>query len=346
MRIGIVNDMVVVVELLRRIVSAIPDYKIAWVAYDGAEAVRRCAADPPDLILMDLIMPVMGGVEATSRIMETNPCAILIVTASVLGNISKVFEAMGHGALDVVRTPSLGADIQSEGTRALLQKMEMISRLIGRAKAPQPAEPSEQQLDPLAHDAIPPLVALGASTGGPFALRQILPCLPANFPAPVVVIQHVDPHFAEGFVRWLAERCVLPVQIAQEGEVPRRGVIFVAGTTDHLVIDSSRRMYYTSRPADCIYKPSVDVFFESLRQHWPTRGVAALLTGMGRDGAQGMMGLADSGWLTIAQHKSSCVVYGMPKAAVELEAAQEVLPLAEIGPKIVAALGLAKSIIR
>lgn len=337
MRIGIVNDMVMVVELLRRIVSAVPDYKIAWVAYDGAEAVRRCAADTPDLILMDLIMPVMGGVEATSRIMETNPCAILIVTASVLGNISKVFEAMGQGALDVVRTPSLGADIQSEGTRVLLQKMEIISRLIGRGKAPQHAEPSEQQLDPLANDAIPPLVALGASTGGPFALRQILPCLPANFPAPVVVIQHVNPHFAEGFVRWLAERCVLPVQIAQEGEVPRRGVIFVAGTTDHLVIDSSRRMYYT---------PSVDVFFESLRQHWPTRGVAALLTGMGRDGAQGMMGLADSGWLTIAQHKSSCVVYGMPKAAVELQAVQEVLPLAEIGPKIVAALGLAKSIVR
>lgn len=323
MRIAIVNDMVMVVELLKRIVCSVPEYQLAWVAYDGAEAVRRCQTDTPDLILMDLIMPVMGGVEASHIIMRNTPCAILIVTASVLGNISKVFEAMGYGALDVVRTPVLSGDIHSEGSLELLRKIQTIGCLMGKS-----TPPVSKQMDGDAH--LPPLIAIGASTGGPLALKQILPDLPTDLPAAVVVIQHLDSHFIEGFVRWLGERCPLPVELAKQGEVPRKGVISIAGTIQHLTLGPDFRMYYSSEPQETVYKPSVDVFFHSLKEHWPAKGTAVLLTGMGKDGAAGMLDLSREGWMTIAQDRESCVVYGMPKAAIELDAARKVLPLEEI----------------
>lgn len=340
LRIAIVNDMVMVVELLKRIVSSVPGYQVAWVAYDGAECMRRCLVDPPDLVLMDLIMPVMGGVETTRLIMQQCPCAILVVTASVLGNISKVFEAMGYGALDVVRTPSLGNDATSEGTLELLHKIAMIARLIGKGRGEAAVEDSHKQLPSGCKVSTPPLVIMGASTGGPLALTQILSALPSHFPAPVVVIQHVDSHFIDGFVRWLGERCSLPVRVAQEGDVPTPGVIWVAGTRDHLILNEDLCMVYSSQPRDLVYVPSVDVFFNSVSAHWPTPGVGVILTGMGRDGANGLLALSKRGWTTIAQRKDSCVVYGMPKAAVDLHAAGSILPLRDIAPAIRAKIEL------
>lgn len=337
MRIAIVNDMVMIVELLKRIVLSTPKHQIAWVAYDGAEAVQRCAADTPDLILMDLIMPVMGGVEATYRIMQESPCAILVVTASVLGNISKVFEAMGHGALDVVRTPSLADGEQSQGAADLLQKIAMIGRLLGHAGPPvvvKSAVPSDLQGPE--KDGLPLLVTLGASTGGSLALARVLSYLPPNFPAAFVIIQHVDSHFIGSFVRWLGDRCALPVRIARKGDAPTRGVVFVAGTDEHLILTPALKFDYVTQPDESIYRPSVDVFFLSLNKCWPKPGVAVVLTGMGKDGAQGLLALDKSGWRTIAQKQESCVVYGMPRAAIELQAAQEVLVLNDIGPRIVA----------
>jgi two-component system response regulator WspF len=336
MRIAIVNDMVMIVELLKRIVTSNPDHQIVWVAYDGAEAVQRCAADTPDLILMDLIMPVMGGVEATYHIMQQMPCAILIVTASVMGNISRVFEAMGHGALDVIRTPSLKDGAQSEGAIELLQKITTIGRLIGHMGIPHIGKSSAPPQITEPPDALPALIVLGASTGGPLALTQVLSHLPPDFPGALIVIQHVDSHFIGSFVEWLGERCALPVHVAKVGDAPTRGVVFVAGTNEHLILTSARRFAYTSQPLESIYCPSVDVFFQSVKKHWPNPGIAAILTGMGKDGANGLLALAEVGWVTIAQARDGCMVYGMPKAAVDIRAAQEVLPLNEIGPRIVA----------
>lgn len=322
MRIAIVNDMVIAVEAIRRTLLAVSEYQVAWVARDGAEAVIKCAKDTPDLILMDLIMPVMDGVEATRQIMKSSPCAILIVTANVGQSSGKVFEALGHGALDAVNTPVLGIGNLGEATQPLLNKIATIKKLLGKSTSFSRNQPSSQA----SRRNVLPLVAIGASTGGPKALAAILSRLPASFNAAVAIVQHVDEQFSSGFVEWLNQQSQLPVSLAPRGGRLELGKVLVAGTNDHLIVTSTLSLSYTKEPIDYPYRPSVDVFFESLAEHWRGKGTAVLLTGMGRDGAEGLSLLRSKGWHTIAQDKDSCVVYGMPKAAAELKAAVEILP--------------------
>ncbi len=330
MRIAIVNDLSMAVTLLRRMVASVPEYEVAWTAADGAEAVEKCARDRPDLILMDLIMPVMDGVQATCHIMKKTPCAILVVTASVGGNASKVFEAMGCGALDAVATPAV-----SDGGAELLRKIERIGRLIGgpvrQVAEPAPASPLPGQL--------PRLVGIGASTGGPKALATVLRGLPPRLDAAVAIVQHLDVQFAGGLVEWLGEQTEMPVSLAREGMRAEGGGVFVAGTNDHLVLGADFAFHYTAEPAGYPYRPSVDEFFMSVRRHWNRTGIAVVLTGMGRDGARGLLALRQAGWHTIAQDEKSSIVYGMPRAAAELGAAAEVLPLDDIAASIVRQAG-------
>jgi two-component system response regulator WspF len=338
MRIGIVNDMPLAREALRRVVLSVPGHDVAWLAADGAEAIASARREVPDLILMDLIMPGVGGVEATRRIMAENPCPILVVTSSVTGHVGPVYEAMGHGALDAVDTPTLGPRGDVRGASALLEKIATVAKLLGKtlpraedsgvSPPPRPARPS----------GLPPLVAIGASTGGPNALAQVLGGLAGACHAPVVLVQHVDAAFSPGLARWLAERSGRPVEQAQPGQRPARGSVLLAATNDHLVIDQDQRLRYVEEPRDFPYRPSVDVFFRSARSHWPEPGVAVLLTGMGRDGAVGLLALRRAGWETIAQDERSSVIWGMPRAAVEMGAADKVLPVGDIAAAVVGAL--------
>ncbi len=331
MRIAIVNDMLLAVEAMRRVVLAARRDEIAWIARDGAEAVVRCAEDTPDLILMDLIMPKLDGVEATRRIMSHTPCAIVVVTANVEGNQSKVFEAMGAGALDAVNTPVWQAG--SEGSGALLGKIETIRRLLGNGGARKyfPLGTAIANGPSHHHDQ---LVAIGASAGGPTALARILGDLPADFPAPIVVVQHVDAQFVAGLAHWLDQQTRLPVALAEEGAVPRAGTVLLAGRNMHLVFSAPMRLGYTVEPLECSFHPSIDVFFKSADRFWEGEIVGVVLTGMGRDGAQGLLGLHRSGHHTITQDAASSAVYGMPKAVADLHAATEILPLDRIGPRL------------
>ena len=332
MRIAIVNDMIMAVEAVRRVLAGGGRHELAWVALDGEEAVTRCVADTPDLILMDLIMPKMDGVEATRRIMAQSPCAIVVVTASVDDNSSKVFEAMGAGALDAVNTPVLEHPGESEGAGALLAKIETIRKLLGSPAMPKSPVRDEGAVGvPAAGEC---LVAIGASAGGPEAVAEVLRHLPASFPVPIVVVQHVDQQFAKGLADWLAGQTSLRVRLAEAGDRPTPGSVLLAGTDNHLVLDESGRLAYTRTPADSSYRPSVDVFFKSVSRYWQGDVVAMLLTGMGRDGAEGLRILHAEGHHTIAQDQASSAVYGMPKAAVELNAATEILPLDKIGPRL------------
>ncbi len=324
MRIAIVNDMFIAIEALRRVLMTIAEHEIAWIAKDGAEAVAKCAKDTPDLILMDLIMPVMNGVEATRQIMKRSPCAILIVTANVGQNSAKVFEAMGYGALDAVNTPVLGNQGTPGAALALLGKIATIAKLNGKTPPPLPF-PSPPSFVPFSSSALPPLIAIGSSTGGPKALSAILSRLPANFGAAIVIVQHVDAQFAGGMVDWLNQLTPLTVKVASVGDRPQEGVVFVARTNDHLCLQANQTLNYVREPIEYPYRPSIDVFFKSVAHYWTSRGTAVLLTGMGRDGAEGLRLLRGAGWHTIAQDKESCAVYGMPRAAVELNAAVEVL---------------------
>jgi len=338
LRIAIVNDLPIAIEALKRIVESVQRYEVAWIAKDGAEAVEMCRQDLPDLILMDMIMPVMDGIESTRQIMKETPCAILIVTASVGANAAKVFEAMGHGALDVVKTPTLGGEGGQWGVQQLLAKIDVIARLIGRGRpalSKKVGTPSEEGR--LA--SVRSLIVIGSSTGGPKALARLLSRLPKNFPAALVIIQHVDQHFAGGLAAWLSKQTPLDVEVAVAGTPVVEGTVLIASTDDHLVMTPDLTLDYTSDPKEAPYRPSVDVFFESVATHWPKEGVrnsaALLLTGMGRDGAEGMQSLWERGWHTIAEDASSCVVYGMPKAAVKMGVVKEILPIDDIGDALI-----------
>lgn len=327
MKIGIVNDLALAVEALRRALREHPEHTIIWTAADGVEAVERCAQNPPDLVLMDLLMPNMDGVEATRRIMARSPCAILIVTASVDGNAPLVFEAMGHGALDAVDMPALAAD--KEGIAALLAKINLIGRLAN--VRPIKATPAKQKP---AKPATERLLAIGASAGGPAAVAQVLGGLPARFPAAIVIIQHIDEKFAKNMADWLHRYSKNPVRLAQPGDRPMTGTALLAGTNQHLVLNDDGRLDYTCEPFDEPYRPSVNVFFESVNNAWPGPAVGVLLTGMGRDGAAGLKAMRLKGHHTITQDQASSAVYGMPKAAAELGAAVDILPLERIAPRL------------
>ena len=179
-----------------------------------------------------------------------------------------------------------------------------------------------------------PIVAVGASTGGPQALAEVLSRLPTTLAASIVIVQHVDAAFAPGLGQWLSEQAGRPVQLAAEGHQPAVGEVLLSGTDDHLVLGEDRRLHYSVEPRESSYRPSVDVFFNSAARNWPRPGVAVLLTGMLRDGAEGLLNLRRLGWRTIAQDESSSIVWGMPKAAVEIGAAEEVVSLLQIAKAI------------
>ncbi len=337
MRIAIVNDLRIATEALRRVVCSQPGHCVAWTAASGEEAVRQCEQDPPDVVLMDLLMPGMNGAEATREIMRRRPCPILVVTATVAGNYSLVCEALSHGAYDAVATPVLGDSPPAQAGAALLAKLAHVekirSRLEGRAESSAPAV-----VGPTGHPADDrpqlPLVAIGASTGGPHALQAILRKWPKDFPAAVLVAQHISVDFAASLAAWLSESCKLTVRTARDGDRPQAGIVLVAGTDDHLVMRPEGTLVYTREPIGNPFRPSVDVLFQSLARHGRRPSVGVLLTGIGRDGALGLLELRRAGWHTIAQDERTCVVYGMPQAASQLGAAVEVLPVGEIAASV------------
>lgn len=337
MKIGIVNDSIMATEVLRRIVLSCPNYQLVWTAGNGAEAIMHCNHVRPDLILMDLMMPVMDGVEATRRIMRQTPCAILIVTASVTGNSSKVYEAMGVGALDVVATPVLGTKQAESSANELIRKIQIIGKLIGFDYT---FKKSRKQR-PLSHEIIKEsstLVAIGASTGGPQALAAVLSALPVHFPASLVVIQHMDKKFTPGLATWLNQQITLPVQVIHNGDRPKKSTVLLPTTDNHLVLSKNRTLTYSVDPIENFYHPSVDVFFQSICENWHGKIIGIILTGMGRDGANGLLSIREKGHYTIAQDEESSIVYGMPKAAAQNGGATDIMSLKEIGPKLVSLL--------
>ena len=338
MRVGIVNDLRMATEMLRRIVAATEGFSVAWIAMDGESAVDKHTHDHADIILMDLIMPGIDGAETTGRVMAAWPTAVLVVTATVTGNRELVFAAMGKGSLDAVCTPDLRS---SEGIDEFRRKLITVSRLVKQRTVMLDLEP-------------PPPVAvnrrgaaqgkfavlgIGASTGGPQALATILRDIPRDIPAAIVIVQHLDLKFVPGLQKWLAQECALPIHLVGENTPVRPGVVYLAETEDHMIIrnigDHAARLQYVEDPEDSPHRPSVDAFFRSLASLRGLPRAGVLLTGMGRDGAAGLLAMRRAEALTIAQDAASSVVYGMPRVAAEIGAVDHTTPLAQISERLV-----------
>ena len=346
MQVGVVNDLRVVAEALRRIVAATPGFEVAWVALDGESAIQHHTERPADIVLMDLIMPGLDGAQTTEAMMKVHTCAILIVTATVVGNRELVYAAMGKGALDAVNTPDASTP---EGTAELRRKLVTVSRLVKCATKQPTPHPSGHHVRTAsgsiriagaseAEEHAPALIGIGASTGGPQALATILRALPSDFSAAIVIVQHLDRQFVPGLQRWLQRETKLPLHLAAEDEPLHRNGVWLADSENHLTVRHSKagglRFHYTEHPQDAANRPSVDVFLESLARLHGMHRCGVLLTGMGADGALGLLALHESGAPTFAQDPASCVVYGMPAVALKLGAVQQPTLLTDIAPRL------------
>lgn len=303
MKIAIANDVAMAAEALRRVIAGTAEHQVIWTARTGREAVDMCADNRPDLILMDLNMPDLDGIEATRQIMAATPCAILVVTGAPQDNVSHVFRALGAGALDVTATPILAG--KGGGDAALLAKIKTIGKLVKASKPDAPAHTGQSERGAeMRH-----LLAIGASTGGPMAVSHIL----AGWTPPpgtgIVVVQHIDENFAGHFAKWMGDQLAMPVRVIEDGDSLEPGCVQIAKTNDHLTLSARHRLHYVQEPRDYPYRPSVDVFFESVARCWPGDATGVLLTGMGRDGAQGLLSMRAAGKLTIAQDQVSSAVY-------------------------------------
>ncbi len=337
MRVAIVNDLPLAVEAIRRTIRASRDHDVAWVAHDGAEAIERACADRPDAILMDMLMPGVDGVEATRRIMRDAPCPILVVTATVEGNAARVYEALGCGAIDAVHTPTVGEDGRVVDGSELLRKLSQVELLLRRDREHHDERAATPAAAPRGDRRI---IAVGASTGGPQALLTLLRGLARPIAAPILIVQHLGAEFVPGLAAWLTESAGVPVRLVRGPEPMLAGHAYVAAEDAHLVALDATTVGTRPEPSGTAHRPSVDELFGSLATLAAngTSGVAILLTGMGRDGAEGLLRLRRSGWWTIAQDRGSSVVWGMPGEAVRRGAAIETLPIAEIGPSASVAL--------
>ena len=339
-RVLIVEDSAVMRTLLREIINAAPDLEVVGMAPDPIEARELIRALAPDVLTLDVEMPHMNGIEFLRRLMRLHPLPVVMVSAFTQAGSQRALEALELGAVDIVAKPAGGS---AEG---LLRCAEEIREKIrcaaaarprprgGPAPAPAPGEAAGPRADAAR------LVAIGASTGGTDAIREVLTRLPANMPG-IVMVQHMPESFTGSFARRLDGLCRLAVKEAAHGERIQPGTVYLAPGHSHLAVRRSGGEYFTelsrAEPVNR-HRPSVDVLFDSVARAAGPRAVGVILTGMGKDGAAGMLAMHRAGAWTIAQDQASCVVYGMPREAVALGAADETRPLVEIAGRVLARL--------
>jgi len=328
----IVEDSQVIRELLTFILSSDPAIQVIGTARDGREAVRAVREKRPDVVTMDIIMPNMDGYEATRIIMETTPTPIVIVSASWdPKEVQKTFRAMEVGALAAVRKPvGVAHPDYKDQAKELIQMVKLMSevkviRRQSRIKHGKgiPAGLAVNDLIPSTTDV--KVVAIGASTGGPPVIETILSRLSKESRAPLLIVQHIAPGFVQGFADWLANSCRFPVGIATQHEFPLPGHAYIAPDDVHMGVDASGRIVFEGSEPENGLRPAVSYLFRSVAEVFGKNIVGVLLTGMGKDGAYELKMMKEKGAITIAQDKESCVVYGMPGEAVNLNAATYVL---------------------
>jgi two-component system chemotaxis response regulator CheB len=363
-RVLVAEDSALFAESLVGILESASDIHVVGVATNGEQAVELTRVLTPDVVLMDVRMPVLDGLDAVQAIMSSTPTRILVMTADPEGRTGTMaFEALRRGALDLVPKPltwmgTVEEQDELRGRIRMLSRVPVITHMKRgpiddgktRAKpevridrvveAPRTAShaPHEATTPQMVVDPHPDrrlrLVAIGASTGGPAALAKIVAELPKDFPAPIVIVQHLSRGFETQLVGWLGALATGRVVVATHGAALTNGSVFIAPSCAHLRIDRDFRIALDTSPPSNGHRPAVDVLFESVAHAVGVSSAGVLLTGMGNDGARGLLALRKAGAYTLAQDKDSSAVYGMPKAAFDLGAAMEVAPLSRVVPAL------------
>lgn len=340
----VVEDSLTVRRRLVEVLSSDLELQVVGEAEDGKRAIELCKTLLPDVVTLDMVLPFMSGLAVTEYIMAYCPTPIVIVSSSTnRGEVFRTYDALRAGAIEVVEKPD-GREDDDRWQRHLTSTVKLVSRikvithprarLDRRRDTEECAQPSQR----LEGRRPCRLIALGASMGGPAAILEILRELPPDFPLPILIVIHVGRPFAAGFMEWLQGQCSIPIGYARDGDpLPEPGFAraVMAPPDQHLVV-KGRKLRLTSDPERHSCRPSVDVLFESVASEIGEESAACLLTGMGRDGARGLLAVQRSGGATIAQDEATSVVFGMPREAILLGAADRVLPLQQIAPSFMA----------
>jgi two-component system chemotaxis response regulator CheB len=335
----LVEDSLVVRHLLAHIVSRDPRLELVAAVGSGEEALAALGTVAPDVISMDIRLPGIDGMETTRRIMADRPTPIVVIADSVEDSSLKIsMNALRAGALSVVEKPVATTNAGYEAVASeictqlrIMAEVPVIRRRpIGTSWSARPAALPPRAGLPTKGVLPPTVLAVAASTGGPPALARVIGGLPADFALPILVVQHMGPAFMEGFASWLNGVVAPPVALARDGEVAQAGRVYVAPGDRHLELGARGILRVTDAPAVGGQRPAATVLFRSLARHAGGGGIGVLLTGMGEDGAAGLLEMRRAGAATIAEDESTAVVFGMPAAAIRLSAAGSVLPLDRI----------------
>lgn len=351
-RVLVVDDSAMARHMLISMLARDPAIRVVGEARDGHECIRLVEKLRPDVVTMDVLMPGLDGLATTEHLMAYLPTPILVLTASLMSNeVDITFKMLDAGALEVLEKPAMSNVAAIErATRDLIRRIKVLSRvrvvthLRGRRRVadlqgdrpqpqtrPAPARPTP----PVALNRVAnfPLIVIGASTGGPRVVQRILADLPSDLPAAVVVVQHIAEGFSGGMAEWLQHTSTLPVRVAREDDLLRVGEVLIAPDQRDLLITPDGTIHLTHAPL-LIQRPSIDIAMQAVAEVFAHRAIGVLLTGMGRDGAFGMLTIRRRGGHTIAQDEQSSTIFGMPKVAIQLGAAVEVLSPSQIAPRI------------
>jgi two-component system chemotaxis response regulator CheB len=342
-RVLVVEDSATVRRHVCDVLTTDDDIDVVGEAANGRLAIELCRELRPDLITMDMMLPVMSGLAATEHIMAHFPTPILIVSSSLnRGELFQTYQALAAGAVDVLEKPA-GGEADAAWERKLLSAAKLASRIrvithprvrLGEYGQPRQRHPAAAPAHPRTQRDYE-VIAVGASTGGPGAIVEVLRALPPDFPLPVLLVLHLSEPFGAAFAEWLQSQTRHGVVHAHDGQpVSSAAGRVVMGRSGHHLVVREGRFHLTRDPERHSCRPSVDVLFESVAREYGPRAAACVLTGMGRDGAAGLLEVRSAGGLTIAQDEATSVVYGMPGEAVRVGAVERILPLGDIGPTL------------
>ncbi|MEW6095025.1 MAG: chemotaxis response regulator protein-glutamate methylesterase [bacterium] len=336
----VVDDSAIIRDAIANALESEEDIKLIGTASNGKEAIDLVQELKPDIVTMDIVMPIMDGLQATEYIMAYHPTPILIVTSLLPKDMEIAFKALHVGALDIIERPSISelSKPTSKVRKELIDKVKIlanvkvITHLGGRfqKKERKPLEPTSQKQETKFK-----IIGIASSTGGPKTVKKILSKLPVDFPIPIVIVQHISDGFTKGLVDWWNNECAIEIHEAKDGERLCQGVAYVAPSFVHMRVTKNGRIKLEDTPPVGGHRPSANVLLSSVAEAYPQTAIGIILTGMGDDGAIGIKAIKDAGGFTIAEDEESCAIFGMPRVAIEMGVVDKVMPLDDIPDEII-----------